>query len=66
MADDLAAALQRLPDDQLNDVHEQLVRLGATSKREGRPETGTFYATVLRSVQRETLRRRRLAASPDN
>ena len=57
--DGLSAALERIPSEQLADVREQLTILGATSKREGRRETASFYAAVFRFLQREEQRRLR-------
>jgi hypothetical protein len=61
--DDLATPLRSMPDEQIAELYEQLVMIGGAAKREGRREVATFWATVVRSVQREQVRRLRTEAA---
>jgi hypothetical protein len=60
--DDLALYLAALDEGEFETVRLQVTQLGSSSKREGKRETASFWAAVLRCVQRERLRRLRLGA----
>jgi hypothetical protein len=60
--EDIGPYLAALDEGEFETVWLQVTQLGSSSKREGKRETASFWAAVLRRVQRERLRRLRLGA----